>query len=43
MWLVGYTYGRKTYQIVADEYTGQNTGERPIMLTVVAEMVMMGW
>jgi len=29
VWLVGYTYGRTTYQIVANGYTGQIAGERP--------------
>src|SRR5690606_8853819 len=29
VWLVGYTYGSKTYQIVANGYTGQIAGERP--------------
>jgi len=29
VWLVGYTYGRKTYQIVANGHTGQIAGERP--------------
>ena len=29
VWLVGYTYGRKTFQIVANGYTGQIAGERP--------------
>ena len=26
---MGYTYGRTTYQIVANGYTGQIAGERP--------------
>ena len=29
VWLVGYTYGSKTYQILANGYTGQIAGERP--------------
>ena len=29
VWLVGYTYGRKSYQIVANGYTGQIAGEQP--------------
>lgn len=29
VWLVGYTYGSKNYQIVANGYTGQIAGERP--------------
>ena len=28
-WGVGYTYGRKHYQIIANGYTGQIAGERP--------------
>ena len=44
VWLVGYTYGRKTFQIVANGYTGQIAGERPyswvkIALTVLCAMV----
>ena len=29
VWLVGYTYGRKSYQVVANGYTGQIAGEQP--------------
>lgn len=29
VWLISYTYGRKSYQIVANGYTGQIAGERP--------------
>ncbi|MNV97883.1 hypothetical protein D3C71_1930600 [compost metagenome] len=29
VWLVGYTYGRKSYQIIANGYTGQIAGEQP--------------
>ena len=29
VWLVGYTYGRKTYQVVANGYTGTIAGEQP--------------
>ena len=29
VWVVGYTYGRKHYQIIANGYTGQIAGERP--------------
>ncbi|PJK11560.1 zinc ribbon domain-containing protein [Lysobacteraceae bacterium NML120232] len=29
VWLVSYTYGSKTFQIVANGYTGQIAGERP--------------
>ena len=29
VWLVGYTYGRKNFQIVANGYTGAIAGERP--------------
>ncbi|MNE80173.1 hypothetical protein D3C80_1767200 [compost metagenome] len=45
VWLVGYTYGRKSYQIVANGYTGQIAGEQPyswvkIMLAVVFALVI---
>lgn len=29
VWLVGYTYGHKTYQVVANGYTGAIAGEQP--------------
>jgi len=29
VWVVGYTYGHKNYQIIANGYTGQIAGERP--------------
>lgn len=46
VWLVGYTYGRKTYQILANGYTGQIAGERPyswvkITFTVLAVMLLL--
>ena len=40
VWLVGYTYGRKTYQIVANGYTGQIAGERPYSWVKIALAVM---
>ncbi|WP_027015194.1 TFIIB-type zinc ribbon-containing protein [Comamonas composti] len=45
VWLVGYTYGSKTYQIVANGYTGQIAGERPyswikITLAVLAVLLL---
>nr|WP_238553991.1 TFIIB-type zinc ribbon-containing protein [Comamonas thiooxydans] len=45
VWLVGYTYGSKTYQIVANGYTGQIAGERPyswvkILFAVLAAIVL---
>ena len=44
-WLVSYTYGAKSYQIVANGYTGQIAGEQPyswvkIMLAVLAALVL---
>ncbi len=47
VWLVGYTYGRTTYQIVANGYTGQIAGERPyswvkIFFAVLAGLVVLG-
>ena len=46
VWLVGYTYGSKTYQIVANGYTGQVAGERPyswvkISLAVLAAVIVL--
>nr|WP_240467150.1 zinc ribbon domain-containing protein [Comamonas sp. lk] len=45
VWLVGYTYGSKTYQIVANGYTGQIAGERPyswvkIMFAALAVLLL---
>jgi len=45
VWLVGYTYGSKNYQIVANGYTGQIAGEQPyswvkIMLAVVFALLI---
>ena len=45
VWLVGYTYGSKTYQIVANGYTGQIAGERPyswmkIMFALLAALLL---
>lgn len=40
VWLVGYTYGRKTYQIVANGYTGQIAGERPYSWLKIAFAVL---
>lgn len=45
VWLVGYTHGRKTYQIVANGYTGQIAGQRPyswvkITCAVLAALVL---
>ncbi|RMW96886.1 zinc ribbon domain-containing protein [Allofranklinella schreckenbergeri] len=47
VWLIHYTYGRKTYQIVANGYTGQLAGQRPyswvkIALAVLAALVALG-
>lgn len=46
VWLVGYTYGSKNYQIVANGYTGQIAGQRPyswvkIMFTVLAVLLLL--
>ena len=43
---MGYTYGSKTYQIVANGYTGQVAGERPyswvkISLAVLAAVIVL--
>lgn len=40
VWLVGYTYGRKTFQIVANGYTGQIAGERPYSWVKIAFAVL---
>lgn len=45
VWLVGYTYGAKTFQIVANGYTGNIAGERPysrvkIFFAVLAALVV---
>ncbi|MDH1289702.1 zinc ribbon domain-containing protein [Comamonas terrigena] len=51
VWLVGYTYGRTTYQIVANGYTGQIAGERPyswvkisfaVLCAVLLLLIMLG-
>lgn len=47
VWLIHYTYGAKTYQIVANGYTGALAGERPyswvkIVLAVLAALCMLG-
>ncbi|WFF81948.1 zinc ribbon domain-containing protein [Delftia tsuruhatensis] len=46
VWLVGYTYGSRTFQIIANGYTGQIAGERPysalkITLTVLAMIMVL--
>ena len=45
VWLVGYTYGRKTYQVVANGYTGTIAGEQPyswvkIFFTALAVLIV---
>ncbi len=47
VWLVSYTYGAKTFQIVANGYTGAIAGERPyswvkISLAVLAALLFLG-
>jgi hypothetical protein len=44
VWLVSYTYGSRSYQVLANGYTGQIAGERPysawkIFFAVVAAAV----
>lgn len=46
VWLVNYTYGSKTYQVIANGYTGALAGERPyswvkIALAVLAALVVL--
>lgn len=40
VWLVGYTYGSKNYQIVANGYTGEIAGERPYSAVKIALAVL---
>ena len=47
VWLVSYTYGAKTFQIVANGYTGAIAGERPyswmkISLAVLVALLFLG-
>ena len=47
VWLVSYTYGTKTFQIVANGYTGAIAGERPyswvkISLAVLVALLFLG-
>ena len=35
VWVVGYTFGRKTFQIVVNDCTGGIAGQRPISWTKV--------
>lgn len=42
VWVVHYTYGRKTYQIIANGYTGQLAGERPYSVVKIALAVLLG-
>ena len=46
VWLVGYTYGSKSYQILANGYTGQLAGEQPyswvkILFTALAVLLVL--
>lgn len=51
VWLVNYTYGSKTYQVVANGYTGAIAGERPyswakialVVLAVLAALMVLGY
>ena len=45
IWLVGYTYGSKTYQVVVNGYTGTIAGDRPyswvkITLAIIAAFIV---
>ncbi|WP_347485124.1 zinc ribbon domain-containing protein [Vandammella animalimorsus] len=42
VWLVHYTYGAKTYQIVANGYTGTLAGEQPYSWVKIALAVLLG-
>jgi hypothetical protein len=46
IWLVGYTYGVKTYQVVVNGYTGAIAGKHPlswikITLAVLAALILL--
>jgi hypothetical protein len=40
VWLVNYTYGRRTYQVVANGYTGAIAGEQPYSWIKIAFAVL---
>ncbi|MNU04208.1 hypothetical protein D3C72_2485190 [compost metagenome] len=51
MWLVSYTYGSRSFQVLANGYTGQIAGERPyswvkiffaVMAALIAAVVIFG-
>jgi hypothetical protein len=42
VWLVNYTYGRRTYQIVANGYTGAIAGEQPYSWVKIVFAVLLG-
>lgn len=47
VWLVSYTYGRRSFQLLANGYTGTIAGERPysafkIALAVIAALILAG-
>lgn len=42
VWLVSYTYGSKTYQIVANGYNGQIAGEQPYSWVKIFFAVLLG-
>lgn len=47
VWLVGYTYGSRNFQIVVNGYTGAIAGQRPystwkIVLAVIAALLVLG-
>lgn len=48
VWLVNYTYGKRTYQVVANGYTGAIAGEQPyswikIALAVIAALIVLAF
>src|SRR5690606_17059355 len=48
VWLVNYTYGRRTYQVVANGYTGAIAGEQlyswiKIALAVIAALIVLAF
>ncbi|MBA3479143.1 MAG: zinc ribbon domain-containing protein, partial [Lautropia sp.] len=42
VWLVNYTYGRRTFQIVANGYTGAIAGEQPYSWVKITLAVILG-
>jgi hypothetical protein len=47
VWLVSYTYGSRTFQVVANGYTGAIDGERPyswikIFFAILTAVIVLG-